>query len=150
MTARCRVPRAWCGVRTGAWCLVGAWCLALTAGCGWPSAQGAAAPTPHALAALWDAERVSAPVSALVDHREVVDRLRALQLRDPGLVLEEIGQSVEKRAIYHLAVGRGPFHVLLWSQMHGDEPTATSALFDLLGTCGAIARRIRRGAFSTR
>jgi hypothetical protein len=132
MTARCRVPRAWCRVRTGAWCLVGVWCALLTAGCGWPSAQGASTPTPQALAALWDAERVSSPVSALVDHREVVDRLRALKRRDPGLVLEEIGQSVEKRAIYHLAVGRGPFHVLLWSQMHGDEPSATSALFDLL------------------
>ena len=30
-----------------------------------------------------------------------------------------------------MTVGRGPFKVLLWSQMHGDEPTATSALFDL-------------------
>jgi hypothetical protein len=28
-------------------------------------------------------------------------------------------------------VGRGSKAVLLWSQMHGDEPTATSALFDL-------------------
>jgi hypothetical protein len=28
--------------------------------------------------------------------------------------------------------GTGPMHVLLWSQMHGDEPTATSALLDIL------------------
>jgi hypothetical protein len=28
-------------------------------------------------------------------------------------------------------VGTGPFPVLLWSQMHGDEPTATSALLDV-------------------
>ena len=27
--------------------------------------------------------------------------------------------------------GTGPFVVLMWSQMHGDEPTATSALFDV-------------------
>lgn len=30
-----------------------------------------------------------------------------------------------------VTVGRGSFRVLLWSQMHGDEPTATAALFDL-------------------
>jgi hypothetical protein len=33
-----------------------------------------------------------------------------------------------------MTVGRGPMAVLLWSQMHGDEPSATPALFDLLDT----------------
>jgi len=45
--------------------------------------------------------------------------------------VEEIGKSVEGRSINHLWFGRGPYHVLLWSQMHGDEPTATAALFDV-------------------
>jgi hypothetical protein len=31
-----------------------------------------------------------------------------------------------------VSVGHGPFKVLLWSQMHGDEATATVALLDLL------------------
>jgi hypothetical protein len=30
-----------------------------------------------------------------------------------------------------ITVGTGRFRVLLWSQMHGDEPTATAALFDV-------------------
>jgi hypothetical protein len=30
-----------------------------------------------------------------------------------------------------VTVGRGSRRVLLWSQMHGDEPTATAALFDI-------------------
>ena len=30
-----------------------------------------------------------------------------------------------------VTTGTGPFRVLLWSQMHGDEPTATAALFDV-------------------
>ena len=30
-----------------------------------------------------------------------------------------------------MTFGTGPFVVLMWSQMHGDEATATSALFDL-------------------
>jgi hypothetical protein len=45
--------------------------------------------------------------------------------------MDKAGESVEGRAIYHVRVGTGPFGVLMWSQMHGDEPTATSALFDL-------------------
>lgn len=45
--------------------------------------------------------------------------------------VDEIGRSVEDRAIFRLKYGEGPIKVLLWSQMHGDEPTATMALFDL-------------------
>ncbi len=45
--------------------------------------------------------------------------------------MEKIGESLEGRAINHVTVGTGPIGVLLWSQMHGDEPTATSALFDV-------------------
>ncbi|MCW8310009.1 peptidase M14 [Sphingobacterium sp. InxBP1] len=45
--------------------------------------------------------------------------------------VDEIGCSVEDRAIFRLKYGEGPIKVLLWSQMHGDEPTATMALFDL-------------------
>ncbi len=45
--------------------------------------------------------------------------------------MEVVGHSVEGRAIHHVRFGQGPRHVLLWSQMHGDEPTATTALFEL-------------------
>ena len=100
------------------------------AGAGAVRAQ--AAPEPHALARLWDAEHVDLPIPPLVTHRMVEARLRAVRDASPDLFsLEEIGRSVEGRAIYHVAFGHGPFTVLLWSQMHGDEPTATSALFDL-------------------
>ncbi|WP_411973319.1 M14 family zinc carboxypeptidase [Sphingobacterium sp. Lzh-3] len=43
----------------------------------------------------------------------------------------EIGKSTEERLIFRLQYGHGPIKILLWSQMHGDEPTATMALFDL-------------------
>jgi hypothetical protein len=46
--------------------------------------------------------------------------------------VEQLGESVEGRPIYVLTVGSGPTEILLWSQMHGDEPTATTAIFDLL------------------
>jgi len=91
-----------------------------------------AAPDPAALARVWDAEHVDLPPAPLVTHRDVETRLRAVRDASPGLFsLAEIGRSVESRAIYDLSFGRGRFTVLLWSQMHGDEPTATSALFDL-------------------
>jgi hypothetical protein len=47
------------------------------------------------------------------------------------LISEEIGQSVKGRSINHLKLGTGKTKVLLWSQMHGDESTATMALFDI-------------------
>ena len=105
-----------------------------------PPAQGSTAQAvpsqaqsaPLALARLWDREHVDLPLAPLVTHREVEARLRAVRDAAPDLFsLEEIGRSVEGRPIYHIAFGRGPFTVLLWSQMHGDEPSATSALFDL-------------------
>ncbi|MEX2513316.1 MAG: M14 metallopeptidase family protein [Cyclobacteriaceae bacterium] len=42
-----------------------------------------------------------------------------------------LGNSVEGRPIHSLTYGEGDQKVLLWSQMHGDESTATMALFDL-------------------
>jgi len=43
-----------------------------------------------------------------------------------------LGQSAEGRTISLLRLGTGSVKVLLWSQMHGDEPTATTALLDML------------------
>lgn len=42
-----------------------------------------------------------------------------------------LGYSVENREIFSLEFGNGSANVLLWSQMHGDEPTATMAMFDI-------------------
>ncbi|QBQ41009.1 peptidase M14 [Sphingobacterium psychroaquaticum] len=54
------------------------------------------------------------------------------QHKQKGIIAAEaIGKSVEQRAIYKLQYGAGKKKVMLWSQMHGDEPTATMALFDL-------------------
>lgn len=41
-----------------------------------------------------------------------------------------LGRSVEDRPIYSLTYGHGPIKVMYWSQMHGDESTATMALLD--------------------
>jgi hypothetical protein len=44
----------------------------------------------------------------------------------------ELGKSIENRSIHLFTLGNGPKKVLLWSQMHGNESTATLALLDLL------------------
>jgi hypothetical protein len=43
----------------------------------------------------------------------------------------EVGRSFEGRALYGIRVGSGATRVLAWSQMHGDESTATRSIFDL-------------------
>lgn len=45
---------------------------------------------------------------------------------------EPVGWSGEGRELYLLRYGSGPTRVLMWSQMHGDETTATMALADLV------------------
>lgn len=47
------------------------------------------------------------------------------------------GKSIEGRNIYRVEYGEGATKVLLWSQMHGDEPTATMALMDLFNFLNA-------------
>jgi hypothetical protein len=88
---------------------------------------------PTTLSTLWDEVRLQErPPLPLVRHAQVVAWLRRLQQTAPDFFrVEEVGRSVEDRAIHHVEVGHGPRHVLLWSQMHGDEPTATTALFEL-------------------
>jgi hypothetical protein len=49
-----------------------------------------------------------------------------------GVVVREVGSSLLGREIRAVTFGTGPTKVLLWSQMHGDESTATMALTDLI------------------
>ena len=45
--------------------------------------------------------------------------------------IQEIGTSEFGKPIYSVTIGNGKMKILLWSQMHGNESTATKALFDL-------------------
>lgn len=65
-----------------------------------------------------------------------------------GFAVEEVGRSVEGRPLRHVSWGEGKTRVLLWSQMHGDESTASMALADLFHYLGAfpddpIVQRLR-------
>lgn len=62
------------------------------------------------------------------DLIQVLNSVREL----PGFHLREAGFSAEKRSINLISWGTGPCKIFLWSQMHGDEATATMAIADLL------------------
>ncbi len=59
-------------------------------------------------------------------HKNVLSLLENLTFQK-----ETVGQSFEKRKITKVKIGDGPKAVMLWSQMHGNEATATMAMFDL-------------------
>jgi hypothetical protein len=73
-------------------------------------------------------------VSAITERRFTHAELwRAMEpyLDRDGVDVTEIGRSLHGRAIRAVTFGSGPTRVLFWSQMHGDESTATMALADL-------------------
>ena len=45
--------------------------------------------------------------------------------------VRKAGESAEGREIFLISIGSGERKIFLWSQMHGDEPTATMAIFDI-------------------
>lgn len=48
------------------------------------------------------------------------------------LIIEKVGMSFQGRDIHITKWGNGPITVLCWTQMHGNEPTSTMAVVDLL------------------
>jgi hypothetical protein len=105
----------------------------------------ATAPLGLGAQSLWDAwptsrfVRTPAPCFRHAELQCQIEQLRAKH--GSRLGVETVGQSVEGRAIRLVTVGTGRRRVLLWSQMHGDEPSATPALLDvadslLSGTAG--------------
>lgn len=46
--------------------------------------------------------------------------------------VNKVGESIEGRDLTLISIGTGEINVFLWSQMHGNEPTATQAIFDIL------------------
>ncbi|MGE5125076.1 MAG: M14 family zinc carboxypeptidase, partial [Betaproteobacteria bacterium] len=95
----------------------------------------AEASSPRAAWEAWPARRFVRTAAPCLRSAELQELLHALAARHPGrLRLDEVGRSVEGRPLQLLTLGEGPRRVLLWSQMHGDEPSATPALLDVVDT----------------
>jgi hypothetical protein len=112
--------------------------LLLAAGCAPPGAAPTPAPPPSAtlpdgpaLATLHSNIRVAALEGPRFTHEALWSELGPIVDRAPNISRTRVGTSAEGRAIHQIRFGTGPTRVLMWSQMHGDESTATRALLDL-------------------
>ena len=81
------------------------------------------------LASAWENQHISRIFPSDVRHADLKKYLQ--QLKNIGLKVGEVGKSYGGREIYQVEFGRGATRIFMWSQMHGDEPTATSALVDM-------------------
>lgn len=129
--------------------LVGTFVALTACGGGVPSVDVSPALPTHDLIDVYDDVRVA----GLGDRR--FDHARYWRAVDPflgGSVATTVaGHSAEGREIKHLTFGSGPTTVLLWSQMHGNESTATMSLADIIRFFHdqpdhPVARRIASGA----
>lgn len=80
-------------------------------------------------AADWDKHRISNILPSNTRHKDLLKYVA--DLRKLGLKVDEVGRSFNNREIYQVEWGNGPLRIFMWSQMHGDEPTATPALIDM-------------------
>jgi len=72
--------------------------------------------------------------NSIIDRRfkhTTIDSLLKLFAQNELFKIKEQGKSIEGRSINLVSLGQGKTSVLLWSQMHGNEPTATMALMDI-------------------
>tara|TARA_R110002051_G_scaffold137916_4_gene210601 strand:- start:25844 stop:27307 length:1464 start_codon:yes stop_codon:yes gene_type:complete len=62
------------------------------------------------------------------DIQPLIDKLSA----NDKFKVNTVGKSIGGKDLSLISIGSGDTNVFLWSQMHGDEPTATQAIFDIL------------------
>ena len=83
------------------------------------------------LAALHRRHRVPAFPAPTLGYDEYWSALAPIVERAPQIEREVTGRAASGRPLYLVRTGSGPTRVLFWSQMHGDETTATRSLADL-------------------
>ncbi len=99
----------------------------------WLISFGAFAQTADITTALYDTyEKYKEPTLAIrrIKHKDIQPLIEKVKT-DSGFKVQKVGNSIEGRSISLISIGTGKTNVFLWSQMHGDEPTATQAIFDI-------------------
>jgi beta-lactamase class A len=86
----------------------------------------------RALVRLHERHRVPGLGTFQLHHAQLQPALDRVLAGVQGFTVERLGESAEGRELRLIRYGTGPTRVLLWSQMHGDETTATRALADLM------------------
>ncbi|MDC6351523.1 M14 family zinc carboxypeptidase [Zeaxanthinibacter sp. PT1] len=83
------------------------------------------------LYATYDSYHENSIEKRRIKHKDIqplIDKYRNKE----GYQVNKVGTSIEGRPLHLISLGEGETDVFLWSQMHGDEPTATQAIFDIL------------------
>lgn len=66
-----------------------------------------------------------------IKHTDIQPLLEKFK-NNPRFTVTKVGTSIGGKDLSLVSIGSGDTDVFLWSQMHGDEPTATQAIFDIL------------------
>lgn len=80
-----------------------------------------------------------------IKHQEIQPLIQKME-QVPGFEVREVGKSIQGRSLSLISVGTGPIDVFLWSQMHGDESTATMAIMDIFNFLGGDAFQKEKNA----
>lgn len=78
----------------------------------------------------YDSFKAAEITSCRITHAEMLKWLRSFKEQNLFTKLP-LGTSGEGRTISLYSIGTGSTKAMLWSQMHGDEPTATMAIVDI-------------------
>jgi hypothetical protein len=113
-----------------------------------PAVGAAGLTSPAELLRLHERVRIGAIDRRHFTHQQYWSALEPIIDRSSHLQREVVGRSAEGRVLQSVSYGGGPTTVLLWSQMHGDESTASMSLLDLfnhlsLSPDDPTVRRIR-------
>jgi len=65
------------------------------------------------------------------DIQPLIEKIKQQNTTNVPFAVSSLGKSSEGRNISLVSLGTGKIKILLWSQMHGDEATATMAMFDI-------------------
>ena len=84
----------------------------------------------HELYNSYDSFKAAEITSCRITHADMLKWLRPF-VKEGLFTKLPLGTSAEGRTISLYSIGNGATKVMLWSQMHGDEPTATMALVDI-------------------
>ncbi|WP_010518850.1 M14 family zinc carboxypeptidase, partial [Croceivirga radicis] len=80
-----------------------------------------------------------------IKHHQLQPLINNLKT-DSRYTVKKVGESIEGRDLRLISIGEGPVNVFLWSQMHGDEPTATQAIFDIFNFLNGDAFKAEKKA----
>ena len=79
----------------------------------------------------YDDYKESSIVTRRIKHTDIQPLIEKFKA-NPKFEVQKVGESIQGRDLHLISIGSGDSNIFLWSQMHGDEPTATQAIFDIL------------------